>query len=261
MLLTFNIGNREIRLGFIKECELFSNASLSSDVSKTADEYACALLDIMSFRKLSPSDFDGAIGSSVNPTLTDTVVRAFSTLLGIRVHLLGSGTKTGLNILTDDPSQLGGDLVAAAVGALAKYKAPMILIDFGVATTFSVIDKNGAFIGCSIAPGVSLSSEALSASAGLLPHIAQIVPKKCIGTNTMESMQSGCIYGSVAMVDGMIERIEHELGESASIIASGKDASVVIPLCKRDIVCDDTLLMHGLSAIYKKNMRKPKTSV
>lgn len=259
MLLTFNVSNNEILLGFIKDSKLIGTAAASRDSGRTADEYACIIKDLLSLRGLSPSDFDGAIGASVDPAMTDRVISAVSLLFGTRVHMLTAGTKTGINILTDDPSQLGSDLVGASVGALSKYKPPLILVDFGVATTFSVLDKNGCFIGCSIAPGVTLSSEALSSHAGLLPHISQDVPKKCIGTSTKESMQSGLVYGSAAMVDGMIERIEAELGYSASVVASGGvTADNIIPYCKRDAVRDDSLIHIGLGEIYRKNSKKRK---
>ncbi len=258
MILTYNIGNDTITLGFIDNDELTGTASVSNDTARTPDEYACIFKGLLDFRGLTPSAFEGAIGSSVVPTMTETVRSALEKLLGFRPHILGVGTKTGLNILTDDPTQLGGDLVAAAVGALKKYAPPLILINLGTAATFSVLDQSGAFMGCVIAPGVTLSAEALSNGTSLLPHFARTAPKKCIGTNTMESMQSGCIFGSVAMLDGMISRIENELGARTAVIASGKDSSAVIPLCEHEIVCDDTLLLIGLSEIYKKNKRGRK---
>lgn len=258
MLLTYNIANDEISLGFVDNGALVDTVRVSTDTKRTADEYACVFKGLFDFRDISSEQIDGAIGSSVVPTLTETVRSALESVLGLRPHLLGAGTKTGLNILTDDPSQLGGDLVAAAVGALEKYTPPLILIDFGTATTFSALDKNGAFVGCAIAPGLTLSAQALSEGTSLLPHFAKVVPKKCIGTNTAESMQSGCIYGNAAMIDGMIDRIEAELGTSAAIIASGKDADTIIPLCRHDIIHDDTLLLLGLAAIYQKNLRRKK---
>lgn len=258
MLLTYSIANDEITLGFIENGVLLDTLSVCADIKRTADEYACIFSGLMNLHQIKPELFEGIIGASVVPTLTETVRAAFEAVIGIRSHILGVGTKTGLNILTDDPTQLGADLVASAVGALQKYQPPMILVDFGTATTFSVLDKNGSFIGCAIAPGLSLSAEALSSGASLLPHFAQSTPKKCIGTNTLESMQSGCIFGSAAMVDGMIERIEGELGTNANIIASGKNAASVTSLCKRDIVCDNTLPFIGLAEIYRKNSRKKK---
>ena len=257
MLLTINIGNRELALGFIKDGEIIATARLSCSPERTEDEYACAVKAVLTLRGIHITEIDGAVGTSVAPLITGTVKSALEALLGIRVHMLGAGTKTGLNILTDDPSQLGGDLVATAVGALARYKPPMILVDFGVATTFSVINKEGAFVGCAIAPGVAISSEALSAGASLLPTVSGAAPKKCIGTNTAESMQSGSVFGSASMVDGMIARIEAELGYNAAVIASGgKLADGIVPYCTRDIVRDDNLAMLGLSEIYRRNLRR-----
>ncbi len=259
MLLTFNIGNREISLGFIKDGEITASASVSCLTERTADEYAFAVKAVLELRGIDKAEIESAIGTSVVPTVTDTFKAALELLLGIRVHMLGAGTKTGLNILTDDPSQLGGDLVALAVGALSKYKPPMILVDLGVATTFSVIDQNGAFIGCVIAPGVSLSSEALSQGASLLPSVSGAAPKKCIGTNTRDSMLSGSVFGSAAMVDGMIGRIEAELGYDAAVIVSGgKLADGIVPFCSRTVARDDTLTMLGLLEIFRRNQRKQK---
>lgn len=258
MILTYNIANDEITLGFIDDARVVDTVRISTDIKRTKDEYACIFGGLMELHQIKPDSLDGAIGSSVVPTLTETVRTALEAVIGIRPHILGVGTKTGLNILTDDPTQLGSDLVASAVGALKKYPSPMILINFGTATTFSVLDKNGSFIGCAIAPGLSLSAEALSSGASLLPHFAHMTPKKCIGTNTLESMQSACVFGNAAMIDGMIERIEAELGMNTKIIASGKSSVTITSLCKRDIVCDDTMLMLGLAQIYRKNLRTKK---
>ena len=258
MLLTYIIANDEITLGFIKDSEILSTVRVSTDLKRTADEYACILSSLFELRKVPVEQLSGVIGASVVPTLTGTVRSALESVTGIKSHILGSGTKTGLNILTDDPSQLGADLVAAAVGALKKYPTPLILIDFGTATTFSVLNESGAFVGCAIAPGLLLSAKALSDGTSLLPQISCLVPKKCIGTNTFESMQSGCIFGNAAMIDGMIERIESELGRSANIIASGKDAASVALLCKHNITADSTISLLGLEQIYQKNARKKK---
>lgn len=258
MLLVYNIGNTDIHIGFTNGDAIIDTVSLSNNMMRTADEYACILKSLFELRGIRADHIDGAIGSSVVPTVTETVRSALETLIGFRPHVLGAGTRTGLNILTDDPTQLGGDLVAAAVGALARYTPPLILIDFGTATTFSVLDKDGAFMGCAIAPGISVSAEALSDGASLLPHFARSIPKKCIGTNTVESMKSGCIFGNAAMVDGMITRIVRELGETACVVASGKDAGDIIPHCEHRITADDSLLLLGLAKIYEKNKRKGK---
>ena len=257
MLLALVIGNSEILLGFLSSGVLTDTAALKSDKDRTADEYACLMKGILDFRGIAADAIDGAICASVAPALTEPVRRAVWMLTGHRPHLLGAGIRTGLDIRTDDPSQLGGDLVAAAIGALTQYKPPMILIDLGTATTFSVIGADGAFLGCAIAPGVALSADALSSSAGLLPEFARAVPKKCIGTSTMESMQSGCLHGSAAMIDGMIDRITDELGEAdVRLIASGNAAEILLPLCRHDIRRDDTLTFRGLAEIYRNNQRR-----
>ncbi len=258
MLLTYNVANDEILFGLIKDGTLVTTASISTDTRKTADEYAVLLRGILDLRDFDKASFEGAICSCVVPTLTETLREAVKLLIGVRPHVLGAGTKTGLRILTDDPTQLGADLVASAVGALAKYDGPMILVSLGAATVFSVIDADGAFVGCVIAPGISLSAEALSKEASLLPQFAAAMPKKCIGTNTMESMQSGCIFGSAAMISGMIERIERELGMNTRVILSGRDSERIATLCEREVICDDTVLLTGLARIYEKNQRKPK---
>ena len=261
MLLACNIGNSEIRLGFLDGVRLLDTVSFSNAYKRTADEYACLIRDLLSLRGVSPCDFEDAILASVVPDVTEAVRRGIQLLCGgLRPHLVGTGIRTGLNILTDYPSQLGSDLVASAAGALLDYKPPLILIDFGTAITFSVLEKDGSFIGCSIAPGLRLSAEALSSGASLLPHYAYAAPKKCIGTNTVESLRSGSIHGTAAMVDGMIGRIEEELGYPASCIASGEGAEIILPLCRRKVLRDDSLLLRGLGAIWERNRKKTKKS-
>ena len=258
MLLTYSITNSEVRIGVMQDGELLSAFSVSSSQTRTADEYFCIFKSLIEAKGFKLSDFEGAIGASVVPQITRHIQKAIGDLFGVKPHLLGAGTKTGLNILIDDPAQLGGDLVALSVGAIAKYTPPMVLVDFGTATTFSVIDSEGRFAGCAIAPGAELALDALSDVAGLLPQILRSVPKKCIGTNTIESMQSGVVFGNAAMVDGMIDRIEREVGTPLYAIASGVIADEIIPHCTHEIIRDDTLIFFGLSKIYEKNSRKQK---
>ncbi len=258
MLLAYNVANDEILFGFIENGTLVATASISTDTRKTADEYAVLLRGILELRGFEKTAFEGAICASVGPALTETLRHAVELLIGVRPHVLGAGTKTGLRILTDDPTQLGADLVASAVGALTKYDGPMILVSLGAASAFSVIDADGAFVGCAIAPGIFLSAEALSRGTSLLPEFSAAMPKKCIGTNTIESMQSGCIFGGAAMISGMIGRIERELGVNAKVIISGRDSERIASLCEREIISDDTVLLIGLARIYEKNLRKPK---
>ena len=173
--------------------------------------------------------------------------------------VVGAGIKTGLNICIDDPGQVGADLVVGAVGALAVAEAPIIVVDMGTATTVTVVDEGSRFLGGAILPGLQLSMEALSSGTSLLPRVSLDAPKKVISTNTIECMQSGAIFGSASMIDGMIERMEAELGKKCSVVATGGLAGVVAPFCRRDILLEPDLLLKGLSILWEKNRRAPRT--
>lgn len=259
MILAFVIGNDEIVFGCMGEGgeELFRTV-LSTDARRTAHEYAAALDASFRMNGISAAQLDGAICASVMPGVTEKVRDAVKLLCGKTPYLIGGGIKIGLDIRTDNPKELGGDLVAAAVGAVAKYQPPLIIIDFGTATVFSAIDAKGAFIGCAISPGVSVSSSALSSAAGLLPSISQSRPGKCIGTQTVESMQSGLIYGVSAMIDGMTDRMSKEMGCTPQLIATGNGASDILPYCQKEIKEDQSLALYGLWLIYEKNRKKKK---
>jgi type III pantothenate kinase len=170
--------------------------------------------------------------------------------------VVGAGIKTGLNILIDNPAQLGSDLAVSAVAALNEYKPPIIAVDMGTATTIMVIDKNGSFLGGQILPGVALSMNALASKTSQLPKVSIEAPKKVIGTNTIDSMKSGAVFGAASMLDGMIDRIEEEIGMSATVVATGGLSGSIVPHCKHEIICDDDLLLKGLAIIYEKNVKR-----
>lgn len=167
--------------------------------------------------------------------------------------VLQPGLKTGLNILIDNPAQLGADLAAGAVGASANYPLPAFVIDLGTATKIYAIDKNRGFRGCMIAPGIAISLKALTDTSSLLPTISLEPPKKACGTNSVESMQSGVILGTAAMIDGLLDRFTEELGEPQSILATGGLSSFIVPICRHKVQYDGNLILKGLKAIYKKN--------
>ena len=169
--------------------------------------------------------------------------------------MLGPGVKTGLNIKIDNPAQLGADLVAGAVGALDAYTMPCVIIDMGTATTIEVIVQDNVYIGGVIFPGVKLSLDALTSRAAQLPGISLDQPSKVIGKNTVDCMRSGMMYGTAAMIDGLVERIEEELGHQATLIATGGLAQFITPLCRREIILEKDLLLKGLNIIYKKNKK------
>lgn len=255
MLLCFDIGNTNITLGGFKGDELQFTARLATNHHRTADQYAVEIKDILSLYDIATADVSAAAICSVVPTVCSAVERAITRLFGIAPMVLGPGVKTGLNIKIDNPAQLGADLAAGAVGAISKYPYPAIVIDLGTATTISVLGKNGEFLGGAIAAGIKLTLEALASRTAQLPMVNIKAPKSVIGTNTADSMTSGLIIGAASMIDGMIERIEAELGCKTTVVATGGLSPEVISHCKHDIALDDNLLLDGLRIIYNKNSK------
>ena len=170
--------------------------------------------------------------------------------------IVGPGIKTGLNIQMENPAQIGSDLIVAAVAALSRFKPPLIIVDMGTATTMTAIDKNGTYVGGCISPGPKLSAESLSTRTAQLPAISLESPKKAIGKNTIDAMRSGVMLGSACMVDGMIDRMEEELGGGVTVVATGGIARFVLPMCRRRIEYDRDLLLKGLSILYENNRRE-----
>lgn len=254
MLLAIDVGNTNIVLGGMEREQMRFTARMATDRTKTEDEYAMLLSNIFTLRGIAPHSMEGAIVSSVVPELKPVLVRAIRMLCGITPLLVGSGVKTGLNIRIDNPAQLGSDLVVGAVAAQARYVKPLLVFDFGTATTLSVIDSQGRYRGGMIMPGLRLAVEALSSQTAQLPHIDLEAPAHVIGTNTIDCMNSGAIYGNAAMLDGVIERVEAELGEPVrTVVATGGLIAKVAPYCKREIVIDENLMLWGLKLIYEKN--------
>lgn len=253
MILTVDIGNTNITLGGFLNDKLNLVARLSTDSGKTADEYAIDIKDVLSLNGFS-GEISGAVISSVVPIVEDRINRALIKLYGVTPIVLGPGVKTGLNIKIDNPAQLGADLAAGAVGALTKYPLPAIIIDMGTATTLTVINKKGEFLGGAIAAGVGTTLEALTQKTTLLPSISVKAPKKSIGSNTVECMQVGLVYGTASMIDGLIDRFINELNEEkVTVIATGGRAGEIIKYCKHDIIVDENLLLDGLYMVYKRN--------
>ncbi len=255
MLLAIDIGNTNITLGVYDEDRLMFTSRLATDKRRTGDQYAIEIRDVMQLNRTDKSEIEDAIICSVVPQVGTAIVGAISKLFGIVPLVLGPGVKTGLNIRIDDPAQLGADLAAGAVGALAEYTMPCIVIDMGTANTISVLDRNGAFLGGVIAAGVGLTLDALATGTSQLPYIHIEAPPSVIGRNTADCMKSGLVLGAAAMLDGIIDRIEDELGESAAVVATGGRAQQIISNCRHDIIYNDNLLLDGLRIIYEKNNR------
>jgi len=258
MILVIDIGNSNIVLGGMKEDKVVFEARIATDQLKTSDQYGVDIRNILSLFRINEAEIEGTIIASVVPPVLNNVKNGLFKLTGKEPMVVGPGIKTGLNIHMDDPASVGSDLIVAAVAAAQKYTPPLILVDMGTATTFSVIDESACYIGGCIIPGVRLSAEALSSKAAQLPGIQLDAPGKVIGKNTVEAMRSGIMYSAADMVDGMIRRMEEELGKTATVIATGGIAQFIIPLCQRKVVLERELLLRGLNIIYKKNIKKSK---
>lgn len=253
MLLAIDIGNTNITLGGFEDKVLTFTARMATDTTMTSDQYASQFKNILSLYNQDYTKIDDCIVSSVVPSVGSAICRAVSLLCDIVPLSLGPGVKTGLNIKIDNPAQLGADLVAGAVGAIAEYTLPCIVIDMGTASTVSVIDSKGAFIGGAIAAGVRLTLKALCENTAQLPSIDLSAPHSVIGTNTVDCMRSGLIYGTAAMIDGLIDRIADELGDEPTVVATGGLSKEVIEHCSNNIIYNENLLLEGLREIYEKN--------
>ena len=255
MLLAIDIGNSNIVIGCMNGTKIEHEFRIATDHVKTSDQYCIDLKNVLSLCDIHVQDLDGVIISSVVPPLLNSFRSAVMKLTGKKPMVVGPGIRTGLNIQIDNPAQIGSDLIVAAVAALHEYSAPLMVVDMGTATTISVIDRSRTYIGGCICPGVRISAEALSSKAALLPGINLDQPKRAIGRNTTDCMRSGIMLGAAAMLDGLIDRMEDELGEPATIVATGGISRFVIPMCRRKVVYDRNLLLKGLAILYENNKK------
>lgn len=257
MILTIDVGNTNVVLGCVEDGVVVSRSRLATNTSDLPNDYAMKMRQSFAFDSIDYHEFEGAILSSVVPQVNRAIRSAVRKLTGLECIIVGAGIKTGVNVKIDDPGTLAGDLITGTVGALSIYKPPIIIVDMGTATTIVAVDKDGAYIGGAIVPGVNLSFEALSQGTSLLPNISIEAPRKCIATNTVDSMKSGAVFGTAAMIDDMIDRMEEELGQSATVVATGGLSGGIIPYCKHEIKHEPDLLLKGLAILYHKNA-KPK---
>lgn len=254
MIIAVDIGNSNIVIGGIQDTEILFEARLRTDATKTSDEYAIDLKMLFEIHGISLANIEGSIISSVVPQVLNSVKTALWKLTRKASLVVGPGVKTGLNIKVENPAQTGADLVVGCVGAIQEHKPPLIVVDMGTATTMVALDREGAFIGGCICPGVKISQEALTTRTALLPGLQLDQPKCVIGRNTVECMRSGILYGTASMIDGMIARFEEELGCNTTVIATGGIARFILPLCRREIQYDKNLILKGLAKIYRDNV-------
>lgn len=254
MILTVDIGNTNIVLGcFDKEQKLVFVARLATETKNTEDEYASKLKSILMLNEIGTHGIRGAIISSVVPPLTNILEKAIEKVYSVKPLIVGAGMKTGINLLVDNPLQVGADLICACVAAHKFYKGASLILDMGTATKMMVVDANGAFLGVSIIPGVQLGINALASSASQLPQISLEAPPRVIAKNTIDCMRSGVVYGNACMIDGMIDRIAKEIHTDFNIIATGGMCQTIIEHCTHSMIKDDDLLLKGLYILYNKN--------
>jgi type III pantothenate kinase len=256
MLLAVDIGNTNIVFGCVNDDdEIVVFERISTNHSATSAEYASLIKNLLEMNSFPLSSITDAVMSSVVPSVTTTVKEAVRKLFGVDVMVAGPGVKTGLNILIDNPRQLGSDQAVDAVAAINSYPVPQIIIDMGTATTMSVVDSKKNYLGGLIMTGMRVATDALIQRTAQLPKIDFELPDSIIGTNTIDCMKNGALYSNACALDGIIERIEEKLGEKCTVIATGGLAEVVVPLCRRDIILDKDLLIKGLTIIYRKNQK------
>ena len=252
MILTIDIGNTNIVMGCFHKDQLLFLERFSTEQDSTSLEYATIIREMLDLHEITPAQIRGGIISSVVPSVTNTVREAAEKFTGARMLVVGPGIKTGIKLAVDDPAQQGSDLIVGAVAGVHSYPVPQIIIDMGTATTVSVINRDKAYIGKMILPGVAVSLNALSGKAAQLPYISLEKPKKLIGSNTVDSMKSGILYGNAGALDGLIDRINEELGETCTVVATGGLARFIAGHTPLIDVVDGELILDGLRMIYER---------
>jgi len=253
MLLAIDVGNTQTVIGLFDGDKLCEHWRVSTDPNKTGDELAIILADLLSLVNLGLKDISAVIISSVVPNLTSAFGEMSEQILKLKPLIVGPGIKTGVSILYDQPREVGADRIANAVAAYELYGGPTIVVDFGTATTFDVISKDGEYLGGVIAPGIEISANALFAAAAKLSRVEIIRPERVVGKNTAESIQSGIIYGTVGQVDGIVNRLKKELAGTPKVIATGGLAELIVSECQTVDSHEPMLTLVGLRLIYEKN--------
>lgn len=253
MILAIDVGNTNIVLGGVEDNKILFEARLQTDATKTSDQYCIELKILLDAYQIRPERIEGGIIASVVPRVLNSMQTAVKKLTGQKCLVVGPGLKTGLDIRLENPDQTGADLVAGCVAALREYQPPLVVIDMGTATTMTVLNEKGALAGGCICPGVKTSMDALTERTALLPGLQLDQPKRVIGRNTIDCMRSGIMLGNACMLDGMVERMEQELGSRATVVVTGGVAKYLVPLCKRQMIYDKDLLLKGLNYLYWDN--------
>lgn len=254
MLLAIDVGNTNIVLGLMDGREIRFTARFRTDRARTEDEYALLFRNLFDLHRVDRTAIEGSIISSVVSELGEVIRKAVEIVAHVRPMVVGAGVRTGLNIRASNAAELGSDIVVGAVAALERFPAPILIIDMGTATTLSVIGEGREFLGCVIVAGLRVSVDALASGTSQLPRVDLKAPARVLNTVTSECMNAGAIYGCAAMLDGLIARIEDELGRPlGSVVGTGGLMKLVAPACRRSIAVEEELMLEGLRVLYDKN--------
>jgi type III pantothenate kinase len=253
MLLAVDVGNTQTHVGLFRGVDLLEHWRFHTSRTATADELAVVMGGLLRLRENSLRDIDAIVVSCVVPSLTQEYDEVRRRYLGGGGALVGPQLKTGMPIRIDDPRELGADRLVNAIAAYERVGGPCIAVDFGTAINYDVVSASGEYLGGVISPGVEISIEALTQRAAALPKVRLEPPRAAIGKGTREAIQSGVIYGYAGQVDGLVARLRDELGDEATVIATGGWAHAIVPHCEQVDELDDLLTLKGLRLIWEKN--------
>ena len=253
MLLVIDIGNTDTTLGVFEDVKLRATWHMATNVHRMADEYAALLLNLLRHQNLDTPDITAVAMCSVVPPLITTYENLFQRYFHLSPLVVGAGVKTGVSIRIDNPREVGADRIVNTAAAHHLYDGPIIVTDLGTATTFDIVSREGCYQGGVIAPGINTAAETLFMQAAMLPRVELTRPKHAIGTSTVTAMQSGIIFGYVALIEGMVARIQQELGEKASVVATGGWSTLIAKETAAFDVVNPNLTLIGLRLIYLMN--------